>query len=68
MRSPRFVHAAVLAAAGNRAVFDDVVEVGLGRGAAHARTLAAIGALFLRPGTGRRVAVPAGPLLAPAAP
>ncbi|GAA4707290.1 hypothetical protein GCM10023215_55180 [Pseudonocardia yuanmonensis] len=68
MRSPRFVHAAVLAAARDRAVFDDVVEVGLGRGAAHARTLATIGALFVRPGTGRRVSMPAGPLLAPATP
>jgi geranylgeranyl reductase family protein len=68
MRSPRFVHAAVLAAARDRAVFDDVVEVGLGRGAAHARTLATIGAEFVRPGTGRDTGVPGGSLLEPATP
>ncbi|MCE3554359.1 geranylgeranyl reductase family protein [Pseudonocardia sp. RS11V-5] len=66
MRSPRFVHAAVLAAARDRAVFDDVVDVGLGRGVAHARTLAAIGAVFVWPGTGGRPSFSPG-LLRPAA-
>ncbi|MFR9801473.1 geranylgeranyl reductase family protein [Pseudonocardia sp. RS010] len=52
MRSPRFVHAAVLAAARDQRVFDTVVEVGLERGTAAPRVLAAIGAAFVGPARG----------------
>ncbi len=46
----RFVDAAVTAAGRDRRVFDAIVEVGLGRGTASARVLAAVVADYLRPG------------------
>lgn len=44
----RFVDAAVVAAGRDRRVFDAIVEVGLGRGTASARVLAAVVADYLR--------------------
>jgi menaquinone-9 beta-reductase len=44
----RFVDAAVVAAGRDRRVFDAIVEVGLGRGTASPRVLAAVVADYLR--------------------
>lgn len=49
----RFVDAAVVAAGRDHRVFDAIVEVGLGRGTASARVLAAIVADYLRPALSR---------------
>jgi flavin-dependent dehydrogenase len=47
-RSPRFVEAALAAAAASQRTFDDVVELGLGRGTAEAHTVLSLGASWLR--------------------